>query len=62
MSRYRSPLNQCNSVDYDAVKANAFKDQGVLVVNVDDPRLPWQDRILLEQIGTRLYGERRPKE
>lgn len=62
MSGYRSPLNLSNSVDHEAVKRNAFRDQGMLVVSVNDPRIAWQDRILLEQIGTKLYGERRPKE
>lgn len=62
MSGYRSPLNLSRSVDYDAVKANAFKDQGILIIQVDDTRLPWQERELLSQIGARLYGERRPKE
>lgn len=58
----RSPLNLSRSVDYAAMKANAFKDQGILIINLDQEKLPWQERELLEQIGTRLYGERRPKE
>lgn len=62
MSGYRSPLNLSRSVDYDAVKTNAFRDQGILIIQVDDTRLPWQERELLSQIGARLYGERRPKE
>ena len=58
----RSPLNQSKSIDYAAIKSNAFRDQGILVVNLDEDKLPWQEKELLEQIGTRLYGERRLKE
>jgi hypothetical protein len=58
----RSPLGRTNSVDHEAMKRNGFLDQGILIVKVDDPRLAWQERMLLEQIGTRLYGERRKKE
>lgn len=58
----RSPLNISKAVDYSAIKVNAFRDHGILIVNVDQDKLPWQERELLEQIGTRLYGERRPKE
>jgi hypothetical protein len=58
----RSPLGRTNSVDHEAMKRNGFLDQGILIVKVDDPRLAWQERMLLEQIGTRLYGERRKTE
>ena len=62
MSRYRSPLNISRSVDFEAIKKNAFLDQGILIVSIDDKKLAWQDKEILRQIGTRLYGERRPKE
>lgn len=58
----RSPLNISKSIDYAAVKANAFRDQGILIINIDQDKLPWQEKELLEQIGARLYGKRRPKE
>lgn len=58
----RSPLNISKSVDYAAIKVNAFRDHGILIVNVDQEQLPWQEKELLEQIGARLYGERRSKE
>lgn len=41
------------------VKREGWRDQGILVVSVDDHRLSWPDRELLEQIGRRLYGDRR---
>ncbi|TCU34150.1 hypothetical protein [Rhizobium azibense] len=57
-SGYRSPLRGPNSVDYDAIKKNAFHDQSVLIVNINDTKLPWQDRELLKVIGERLYGKK----
>ena len=33
-------------------------EQGLLAVSVDDQRLTWPERELVEQLGTRLYGPR----
>lgn len=44
------------SIDAEMVKANAFKDQGVVVAKIDDPRLSWVDREELKRIGNKLYG------
>lgn len=46
------------SVDYDAMKRNGFHDQGLLIVDINDKSLPWQDRELLRVIGERLYGKK----
>lgn len=40
------------------VKRDGWQEQGVLAVSVDDPRLTWPERELVEQLGTRLYGPR----
>lgn len=40
------------------VKREGWIEQGILAVNVDDPRLTWPERELVEQLGTRLYGPR----
>lgn len=56
---YRSPLHGSRTVDYDAMKKNAFHDQDILIVSVTDTNLPWQDRELLISIGERLYGKKR---
>ena len=40
------------------VKRDGWWEQGVLAVSVDDPRLTWPERELVEQLGTRLYGPR----
>ncbi|WP_246662089.1 hypothetical protein [Prosthecodimorpha hirschii] len=40
----------------DAVKAAGWRDHGLLVVALDDPRLGWADRELVRTIGDKLYG------
>lgn len=40
------------------VKRDGWREQGLLAVNVDDQRLTWPERELVEQLGTRLYGPR----
>ena len=40
------------------VKRDGWREQGVLAVNVNDPRLTWPERALVEQLGTKLYGKR----
>ena len=60
MSAYRGGLKVGNQHDYEAVKRNAFHDQDVLVVSVNDPRISWEDRLHLKNIGERLYGKIKP--
>ena len=48
--------------DGDRIKQRAFHDQGMLVVNVNDPNLTWDQRELLNQIGEKFYGKRRKKD
>ncbi len=40
------------------VKRDGWREQGLLAVIVDDRRLTWPERELVEQLGTRLYGPR----
>ncbi len=42
----------------DEVKRDGWREQGLLAVSVDDRRLTWPERELVEQLGTRLYGPR----
>ncbi len=42
----------------DEVKRDGWREQGVLAVNVNDPRLTWPERALVEQLGNKLYGKR----
>ncbi len=44
--------------DPDQVKRDGWKEQGVLAVSADDPRLTWPERELVEHLGERLYGKR----
>lgn len=47
-----------NHVDYEALKRQGFKDQGLVIVSVDDPRLSWDQREMIKQVGEKLYGRR----
>ena len=42
----------------DIVKRDGWRELGVLAVSIDDHRLTWPERELVEQIGTKLYGPR----
>jgi hypothetical protein len=44
--------------DPERVKREGWLEQGLLAVSVDDARLSWPERELVEQLGTRLYGPR----
>ena len=44
--------------DPDRVKREGWHEQGLLAVMVDDARLTWPERELVEQLGTKLYGKR----
>lgn len=43
-------------VDYEAVKARAYHDQGIAIIDLTDSRIPWQDRQIIEMACKRLYG------
>lgn len=44
--------------DPEQVKREGWQELGVLAVSIDDHRLTWPERELLEQLGTKLYGPR----
>jgi hypothetical protein len=44
--------------DTEQVKRDGWHEQGMLAVSVDDTRLTWPERELVEQLGTKLYGKR----
>lgn len=58
MSRYRCPLGSVQPVamDTEQIKTDAWKSDGILVVNMADSRLTWMEQQQLKQIGDRLYG------
>jgi hypothetical protein len=42
----------------DEVKREGWKEQGLLAVSIDDDRLTWPERELVQQLGEKLYGKR----
>ncbi len=38
------------------VKQDGWREQGVLVIAIDDQRLTWPERELVRQLGQKLYG------
>ena len=48
--------------DPEQVKREGWHEQHVLAVSLDDPRLTWPERELVEQLGAKLYGQRPTKE
>jgi hypothetical protein len=47
-------------VDHHAIKVHAFKEQGIVVASVDDPRLDAFERQFLRNAGAKLYGPKVP--
>lgn len=45
------------TINYESIKASAFHQDGIVVVNLHDPRLTWVDREEAKRIGTKLYGQ-----
>jgi hypothetical protein len=46
----------------DQVKRDGWLEHGILVVDEDDHRLTWPERLFIRQLGERLFGKREPKE
>ena len=44
--------------DPERVKQDGWREQGLLAVSLEDPRLTWPERELVRQLGNRLYGQR----
>lgn len=44
------------------VKQDGWREQGVLVIAIDDQRLTWPERELVRQLGQKLYGQPQGKE
>jgi hypothetical protein len=40
------------------VKREGWHEHGILVVSEQDQRLTWPERILIRQLGEKLYGKR----
>ena len=61
--KYQSPLGriQPEKIDPEKLKQQGWKENGILVVNVNDNRLNWPEREIIKQIGTKIY-KTKPKE
>jgi hypothetical protein len=62
MRELRSHLgrHQPTRIDPEAEKRAGCRDLGILVVGQEAPRPTWpEERELVRQLGTRLYGQRR---
>lgn len=45
-------------VDYEGIKARAYHDQGIAIIDLADSRIPWQDREIIEMACKKLYGRK----
>jgi len=61
--KYQSPLGrmQPEKIDPEKIKKQGWKENGILVVNVNDDRLNWPEKEIIKQIGTKIY-KTKPKE
>ena len=61
--KYQSPLGrmQPEKIDPEKLKQQGWKENGILVVNVNDNRLNWPEKEIIKQIGTKIY-KTKPKE
>ncbi len=61
--KYQSPLGrmQPEKIDPEKLKKQGWKENGILVVNVNDDRLNWPEKEIIKQIGTKIY-KTKPKE
>ena len=55
--KYQSPLGriQPQQIDTEQLKKDGWKENGILVVNVNDNRLNWPEKETIKQIGTKIY-------
>jgi len=54
---------QPTTIDYARIKREAWRNDGILVIDVDRAEgLNWADRELLRVIGDQLYGRRKRPE
>lgn len=50
---------QPNTMDTEAIKRDAWRNDGILVLSRHDVRLSWTEAQELKNLGDRLYGNRR---
>lgn len=45
-------------MDVEAIKAEAWNTHGILVVDIADGRLGWDDVQFIKNLGDRIYGKK----
>jgi len=50
---------QPKQIDAEKIKREAFNNDGILVVKVDDERLSWPEKELIKQIGDKIYKNKK---
>ena len=50
---------QPKQIDVEKIKREAFNNDGILVVKVDDERLSWPEKELIKQIGDKIYKNKK---
>ena len=60
---YRSPLGSLipikkDAADLEKIKRDGWRDQRILVVSPDDPRLDWTQKKFVENLANFLYGDK----
>lgn len=48
-------------MDVEAIKADGWREHRILVVRLDDQRLTWIERQIIESLGNRMYPQPRWK-
>ena len=62
MTSIRSSLanlipSKASPEEIEAIKRDGWREQGILVVDVSDPRLNWMQEQVIRQLGSKLYGD-----
>ena len=50
---------QPKQIDAEKIKREAFNNDGILVVKVNDERLSWPEKELIKQIGDKIYKNKK---
>ncbi len=58
MSGLKSYLGrfQATEMDRERIKSEAWNEEGILVIRLDDPELHWAEREAVRAIGNKKYG------
>jgi hypothetical protein len=49
---------QPKQIDAEKLKREGWKNDGILVIKVDDERLSWPEKELIKQIGDKIYNNK----